>query len=215
MDIEQIHSKWIDWLDKIEERVMDLVLRRHVYREVVEIVKSNPRINVANVFHSLVHDTYITYISVGIRQQLDTNQDAISLRKLLKELSEHSHIMTRRRYLTLYPPHYELRLANKDFNRFADPDAPYLNKNMVGKDMESLLSLAEPVKDFADRSIIHNDRRGITMSASFGDLDRCQDVLEQLVLKYVHLFRGAVMTTLVPAIQYDWKEILTHSWISS
>jgi hypothetical protein len=49
----------------------------------------------------------------------------------------------------------------------------------------------------------------------FQDLDGAIDSLEAMALRYLHLFRGAVFPSgLLPAWQYDWKEIFRYPWIS-
>ena len=49
---------------------------------------------------------------------------------------------------------------------------------------------------------------------TIGDLDDCIDYLEKLFIKYYAIFYTGTYTTLLPTIQYPWKEIFEFPWIT-
>ncbi len=214
MDVERRYSTWVEWLKVIEAEITQLALYRHVFRETAKIVENNARIHKPSVYFSWMRDAYITYATVGLRKQLDCDPNAISMWKLLDELARFPQLMTRERYKVLYKGSAVEMFADRDFDRFAGAGMPHLDPSPVQTDLRNLEGFWKVIKQYTNRKVAHIDRRGISTIPTFGDLDSCQDCLEELLKKYVLLFRASNLMSVVPVIQDDWQAIFRESWIT-
>ena len=79
----------------------------------------------------------------------------------------------------------------------------------MNRDMHNLKSLARNVEDMVDKDLAHLDKKPHTVTTTFGEMDECIKELDGLVCKYRTLFGGGGMSTLEPAILFDWEDIFT------
>ncbi len=79
-----------EWLRKIRADVQDLLLDSHVFWEVQEIIRANPRLSAARsyFFHWLMA-AHIEATVIGIRRQVKNDRQSVSLRRFLEELAQY------------------------------------------------------------------------------------------------------------------------------
>ena len=128
-------KKWVGWFEKIDDEICLLVSNRDIYREVQEIIDSNPKIKGQNLFHEFLGHTYIDYVLMAIRRQIKNNKDSLSFARLLNEIIETPCILTREWFTGLYPAKMQ-RHAHSDFSQFAGKRKDYVDPDLVKEDME-------------------------------------------------------------------------------
>lgn len=69
-------------------------------------------------------------------------------------------------------------------------------------------------QEFADRRVAHRDQREPKQPPTYNEIKECIDLLDELYVRYHLLFHAESMTSLLPAWQYDWKEIFRTPWIA-
>jgi len=91
-----------EWLRKIRADVQDLLLDSHVFWEVQEIIRANPRLSAARsyFFHWLMA-AHIEATVIGIRRQVKNDRQSVSLRRFLEELAQYPAIVSRAHHVSL------------------------------------------------------------------------------------------------------------------
>ena len=207
-------SKWLRWLDVIKSEIQDLVISKHTFHEIQRMIAENRKIQVGNSFYRYVTSTYISHSVIGLRRQIKTDSQSISLALLLQELIETPEVLSRKYYVSLYQESTVEDLADKDFNRFAVPGAPHIDSSQVESDLRRLREVTKKCEDFADKRIAHRDKREPKSLPTYNEVDDCINLLDELYVKYLLMFEAKAMDTLLPTWQYDWKEIFRTPWIS-
>lgn len=213
VDSEHTATKWLNWLETIEREITWLAIHRHVFWETHKIIEANPSIQKPSAFYTWMKSAYVTDIAVGIRRQLDSDPDTISLWNLLDELTMHPQAMSRQRFVALYKGSTVEMFADQDFDRFAGKGQPHIDASLIRADLTRLEALWSVIKKYINRRITHTDQRDVAYLPTFDDLDGCQDLLEELLRKYVLLFRASSLTEVLPTFQYDWTAIFREPWI--
>jgi hypothetical protein len=95
-------EKWCRWLNVITDDVYNLNVDRDIFKNVIDIVKGNERIDKNSAFFGFFIKTYVYSVVMGIRRQLKTDNDSISLFGLLTEIAEHPELITRSHFYSLY-----------------------------------------------------------------------------------------------------------------
>jgi len=208
-------KKWIGWLKIVHDDIMQLIVKRNIFWELQEIIKANSELHKPSSFYKYLGDTYIAYISIGIRRQIKIDKKSISFARLLTELSETPSILSRKYYVSLYHGSAVEHLADRDFDKFCGSNKEFISPNMVTTDLEELNRVAAVVEDFADKRIAHYDTRQPKVLPRFEQVDLCLDALDKLYCKYHLVFHASFMNSLMPTYQYDWKQIFTVPWLKN
>jgi hypothetical protein len=106
-------------------------------------------------------------------------------------------------------------VADRDFDKFSEPGAAHISKQMVLDDLKKLRQAGHKLEEYADKRVAHRDRRAVKSPPLFRDGDAFIELLDKLYVKYHLLFHASSMNSLMPTYQYDWKEIFREPWISS
>lgn len=85
---------------------------------------------------------------------------------------------------------------------------------MVRDDLAKLQSKIENIETFTDRRLAHLDKRDIPQMPTFGELDECITLLEEITKKYM-LILLTKSVSFPPTYQYDWKAIFKEPWIDT
>ncbi|MBU4037878.1 MAG: hypothetical protein KKA35_15780, partial [Proteobacteria bacterium] len=85
--------------------------------------------------------------------------------------------------------------------------------SIVINDLKSLQTKAAKCEKYADMRVAHFDKRALKNPPTFKDLDDCINHLEELLKKYLLIFRATCVSSVLPTWQYDWKEIFLAPWI--
>jgi hypothetical protein len=214
MTDDETFERWDGWLEKIYKDSQDLLVLRHVFWEVQEIIKANPRIHKPSSFYKWMGATYSAAIAVGIRRQLDERSDVISISRLLAEIETCPHVLSRDRYRAIRKTSGSTRpLADLEFDRFAGKGKPFVDRALVRKDLDKLRAKAAVVKKYTNKAVAHVDEKGPAAVPTFSDIDECLTLLEELVKKYYLVFRAIGVVSVLPTWQYDWKAIFREPWI--
>ena len=211
---DALFTKWSVWLKTTEGEITWLAVHRHVFQEVRKIVRDNPRIQKPSAFYTWMENAYVTDITVRLRRQLDQDLRTVSFWNLLRALSEQPEAMSRQRYIAMYRGSVVERFADRDFDRFAIPGEPHIDAALVKKDLALLEDAWNVVKEYINRRITHTDQRDASYLPKFDDLDKCQDLLEELLIKYTMLFTGANLMHVLPVFQNDWQAVFREPWIA-
>jgi len=206
-------AQWCRWLAGIRGEVEYMLHSRMMYTKFWGIIEANPRIKGPNAFYAWLNTMYAGYTAVAVRRQLDMDSRTVSMARLLTDVSGHPAALSRERYLGLFPAHLR-KMADEQFARFAVPGGVHIDPGVPCGDLEQLRRSAEGLRRFVNKKIAHSDLDGERASATYGQLNRCLDLLEKLVTKYHNLLTAETYITLVPTILSPWKRIFRQPWIA-
>lgn len=215
MDGIKTIEKWKNWLKRIKVEAQNLVMYRSMFKDVIEIINANTELHEDNHFYRYMNDSHIALIVMGLRRQIKNDKQSISLVRLLTEISEAPHLMSRENYTELYSDSSIAFLADEHFDLFCEnPNDQHVSKKMVLSDIQDFKESTELVESYADRFIAHSDKRGSKKLPTFEDIDNCLKILDKIYCKYNVLFYAQSMDSLNPTFQYHWKKIFEIAWIT-
>lgn len=209
-------KKWIEWLEIIESDVRELVISKHLLRETQNIIQNNSDIHISNIFYGYLGRSYISHVLMGVRRQVKIDKQSVSFARLLQEMIDNPHIVTREFYVGLYKDTSRNTSANSDFDKkFSEPGLPHIKASDVCDDLTKLRDLSKRCEDFADKRVAHRDKREPEEIPTHNELDACVELLDNLYCKYRLLFHASSLDTLMPTIINDWKKVFRVCWIPS
>jgi hypothetical protein len=197
----------------VHDDIQQMLIKRNIFWEVQDIIKANNKLHKASSFYSYLGDTYVAYISIGIRRQVKVDKQSISFVRLLTELADTPAVLSRKYYVSLYKGSTVERFGDRDFDRFCGNDKTCISSEMVLSDLKKLNLAGSVVEDFADKRIAHRDKRQPKVLPRFEQVDACLDTFDKVYCKYHGVFHASAMSSLMPVYQYDWKEIFTVPWL--
>jgi AbiU2 len=206
-------EKWLRWIEVIKSEITDLVVTNHIFHETQKLIANNSKLPTSNDFYGYLRYTYVTHVVMGLRRQIKVKPESISMSRLLCEVSENPQILSRAHFVSLYVGSEHASHANDDFDKFATPDATHINADLVKKDLEEFKRAVKKCECLSDRRIAHRDTRAVD-EPTYDDIEQCICLLDKLYSKYYLLFRASSMHPLLPAWQYDWKEVFRTPWIT-
>lgn len=212
MTPDELFARWDAWLETIHTDVRGLLVNRHIFRDVHAIIQANPKIQLASSFYEWMGNTYATTQVIGVRRQLDRDPGSISFARLLGEVAANPHVVSRERYVALYKT-MPRDLGNKDFDRLAGAGVPHIDPAVPTGELTKLEALATRIKKYANKRIAHFDKSDFKALPTYAELDECLDYLEELLKRYLLLFRAQAYAAIVPVWQYDWKQVFRRPWI--
>lgn len=213
MITQEQFDKWKSWITRIESDIRDrLIMPLQVHRSLVSVIEGNiEHINQYTGWHFINHVMYgfATQVAVGIRRHIKGKDDSVSLMRLLRELTDKAEYFTYSFFLSQFP----LETSNVNwqegtYRRFSD-DLNVLSTSALLEDIANLKSMALTVESMVDKDIAHLDRKPNIITATYGDFERCINLLDQLVCKYRILLGKGGMQTLEPICMVNWQEIFT------
>lgn len=219
MTIDQRRDRAREWLRKIRADVQDLLLDSHVFWEVQEIIRGNPRLSAArNYFFHWLMAAHVEATVIGIRRQVKNARPNISLRRFLGELVKYPEIVSRAHHVSLCTSlnaNLPARFHERTFDRCAGGGAAHVRPAAVQAEIDRLEQLTTRLEHLADRALAHHDQRGLVgPRPTFQEIDDCLAFFEDRVRFYTMLLEGVSETTLLPTFHYDWQEIFRYPWIA-
>jgi hypothetical protein len=209
---DQLHQRWVGWLDIIAGDVFRLRNSQQMWIELVEIVRANPEIPEPGHIMGWIKNMYGAYIAVGIRAQADTQSNVICLARLLRGIRSRPRVISRGRFKGHYQPE-DAGFADSDFDKLAGPRREYVDPAIVGKDLDRLRAISLETKEVVTKHIVHRGEEPAEKDVTFDELHRVLEEIARLFQKYYQLLTGARYLTTVPVQQYDWKQALTVAWL--
>ena len=213
-----LRRKWRRWLKIIGNDLGWLLTRHDIFEKVQEIMKANKKIQSPDLFYRWIKDNYTARVALGIRRLVDTDKRAISLYRLIGDISHNPQAITRNYYIGRY---HNKRLikesladADWDFDIFANKRDTLISAYKLNRDMKKLQRETQRIRTFTNKWIAHYDLKGrIRRLPTFKDVDEALKVVDAIFCKYYLLLTRGGMTTSKPVLQYDWKKPLRHPWI--
>jgi hypothetical protein len=211
--MDALYQKLNSWLDILNQELHELRINQHIFWEVQEIIKNNPKINHGNHFYTFMGSMYASAMSVAIRRQIDPDKRSVSFLRLLEEIRDNPTVVSRTRYKACYgnsplPEEYQ----DDCFDRFVGPERDYVDAAVVANEIAELKSKTIGLKKYVNKRVAHYDQAKFKAFPKFQDVDDALDYLESLFKRYMQLFR-AVHYDVKLYWQYDWKGIFCHAWI--
>lgn len=206
-------KKWLRWFEVIKTEGQELVVAKHTFHEVQKMIEANPKLQTGNSFYRYFTGTYVSHVVIGLRRQIKTDPQSISLALLLKEMTETPEVLSREYYVSLYKGSVVEDLADKDFDRITSPGSRHIDTAKVAADLQRLREATAKCEEFADKRLAHRDKREPKSPPTYNEVDVCIDLLDELIVKYQLAFHAKSSDTLLPTWQYDWKEIFRTPWI--
>lgn len=213
-------SRMVDWSKVIATEVADDLQAHHIFWEVQAIIRSNPRLmQTRSHFFEWMGDVFVASAASAVRRQVDAHKDSICLRRLLKEMIDYPHVVTRDRYLGVCgspPPGEPLREMNDHaFDEWAGVGGNHIDADYVRQDLQMLLDTCDGIRNYVNKRVAHYDKDGITptMMPTFQDLEDACTLIERLTQKYHLIFTGIWLGQVRPTIAYPWTDIFQFAWI--
>lgn len=216
MDDAKRRTRLVQWLDIIFQDVQDLLLDDHLFWELQSIVRTNPRFAEASgLFTQWIASSFIQATAVGVRRQAKADGDSVSLKRFLCEVRSYPSLVSRDHYMSLYSDvqPWLIEIGQEDFNRLAGQGGRLLPDTLFDEQLGQLDQVVADIEHYVDRRIAHYDQRGLARpTPTFADLSGALKTLESIILLYWRLLKGISMDTMLPTIQYDWRDILHFAW---
>lgn len=212
-----LFQKWFRWIEIIHKEIRrNLLWNRHIFRKVREIIKNNPKMPKQNKFYEFLGDAYGTLALMGIRRQVKSKKDSISLAGLLEEIYKNPEILSRKRFVNLYK---EIRedenVASKDFDDLVGKGRSYVNPDQVCSDLDELRQKSKKIETIVDKRLAHYDKGAININnITFKEIDECIDFLEDLLKRCYYLIRAVDKKHVLPEFPSDdWMAIFREPWM--
>lgn len=216
MSDDDILNTWREWLKQIEKDIEELYEFRRIYKDTREIVSKNPAVQAPSLYHDFVTSCYVAYAVMAVRRQASAPRpDSVSLTRLLDEIEKRPSIMSRQRFVAMYPegPARDWS-AGPDYDRFSDKNGNQVSSEVVQRDLDRLDLAVKNVTILATKRVAHLDyRKPIDPVPTFVDLDKAIDTLGSVFNKYNVLLTGTAMLSMEPTIVVDWTAIFQVPWL--
>ena len=208
------YLKWLGWLQIIHDDLTHVALTRDVWSTINGIVGAHPAMPRSHLFAVLAR-SYASSQAVAVRKQGDSDRGVVTMGRLLTEIAKHPELVTRERFVTLFPPEMRNR-GDAQFNRWATPDADHIDGARVNQALHKLKTAIAPVKAYVDKRVAHLDANHLSTSIpTFDQLDTAIDLLFDVFHNYNLLLTAIDIHSLVPVPQYDWLAPFRIPWIPS
>jgi hypothetical protein len=213
---EGFYKKWLEWIERVYREVVNLFLYRSFYRRVAEITQANDAIPPSSFFDAL-GAWYATTQAMAVRRQTDTDRKAVSLARLLENMAEHPQVMSRERHVEIWTAagdeeHWRER-GSQEYDKFAGAGSDQIPKERYEADLKCFQDAAQPIKDYVDRLVAHNDQRELEELPTYEDLNGAIEILEELLNKYMVLLKSEGVPNADPVHQEDWARIFRVPWL--
>ena len=204
-------DKWVQWIEKIENDLIAIVNNQQIYNYFINVVNANLehiKSNEGLLFCDFIRQCYGVQAALGIRRHIKTDDDSISLMRLLEQIKQCASQFTYDFYLERYPIINGHESQKSKFQEFSD-DGKIISEHKIDNDIQELIKIGGKVSNLVDRIIAHLDKRGIEEEVTYNDLEESINVFNKIALKYINLITFAGFLSLTPAIQPDWTKIFS------
>jgi hypothetical protein len=204
-------DKWVEWTEKIESDLIAIVHNQQIYNYFINIVNANFKhieSNVGLIFCDFVRQCYGVQAALGIRRHSKTDDDSISLMRLLEQIKQCASQFTYDFYLERYPIINGNESQKSIFQDFSD-EGMIISEHKIENDIRELKTIGSRVTDLVDRILAHLDKRGLKAQVTYSDLEESINVFNKMTCKYIRLIMFAAHLSLEPTIQSDWTKIFS------
>ncbi len=206
-------AKWTQWMGKLQHQLLQLHHHRRMWKDTTDALLTQNCGDVVFADHYTL--LFVDAAAVAVRRLAEANEDrrTISLANLMKDVRAHPNVITRDVYIKRFERDDPHEWARKDWleegkhqweDLFASPGGG-LDIDRIDGHLADLEATVGKVKAFADRTVAHLDRRGVTEMPTFDDLDASIDILGEHFKHYSILITGSGWVGLEPTVQSDWR----------
>jgi hypothetical protein len=210
-------KRLINWLETIYADLQRLLLNDHLFWEFQEIVEQNDEfLKASGLFTQFIAAAYTQSAAVGVRRHAKSDKDSVSIVRFLREVRDHPQIVSREHYIGLYEgkESWHIEIGQHHFDRVAGKGSLHLPPELADQQIQEVKRAVEKIEHYVDRRVAHYDKRELARPVpKFSELTDALKALERIVILYWPLLKGPSMTTIVPTILYDWKDIFRFAWI--
>ncbi|HKC62417.1 MAG TPA: hypothetical protein VKB86_02210 [Pyrinomonadaceae bacterium] len=213
---DELYLKWSNWIDILDTEIINLHTQRHIFQEVQEILRANPKVQSPDDFNFWMAVWYASAMSVSVRKQADNDKNSISYRRLLEEIKANPTVISRERFKKNFVDgwNYTEADANEGFNQIIGVGRQYIDPTVVDGEINELEAKTDKLRHYVNKRIAHHDKKDFTAIPKFSDLTEAIDYLGTLHKRYYLIFR-CFSTDLLIVWQYDWKRVFRYPWIDS
>lgn len=210
-----LRKKWRRWLGRLSEDVSGLYRNLQIYKELIAIVRDNPKTLHPPAFFQWCRTNYIVAICIGIRRLSDNDFRSISLRRLLEELLERHDVLTRTSYRAFYWPKGLTSIdAYRDFDRKVGQGKQTIQKKTVRRDICKLKKTDDRIRRYVNKRLAHNaPLYEIRNIPTYDDIENALEVFDELATKYYSLLTGAGLVSFYSTPNFDWRQVLKSPWM--
>jgi len=187
-------EKWEEWLVPIREEIYHLHVNHHTFQRIRHIAFENPAFGkqgalATNAFWPFLHHTFIHYAAAAVRRQCKISPQSISLARLLRELAESPHFMTRQDFIA------SVLISDRDgaeeiFDSFAVGKGSTVDPMVVYDDIAKLELASDQIVTYADKRVAHYDKGDFPLTVDLSTVDEPIDRLCDTLVRYHYLIRG-------------------------
>jgi hypothetical protein len=208
---DELYERLNGELDRVYAEVRSLRVNQHVCWEVQKIIRNNPNLRKPSTFYGWMGNLYAAAMSAAVRRLVDRRKDTVSFVRLLENVKAKPSCVSRKAYKKRCTnPNLPLKYLDKDYDGLIGPVMPHPDPVKIADEIRKLKERTEPLRRFVNEHVAHNAIQQSKSLPTFQELDDAIDMLEALAKRYLHLFRGAVLTLALPTWQYDWKAIFHY-----
>ncbi len=194
-----------EMIERIENSLTILFSSRASYREYLEFINTNPRLNTGNHFLTWIADNYLYSAAMSLRRLLDKTSGTISIYKLLDALQANSHLLTKTSYISRFIADGSSQdLAEKCFASLAGSNhAEGLDLQTLKIRIDSFSVNWERLKTYIDERIAHEARSPSEDLPTISDLDICIDKAAEVMKVIIAFMKYASIVSFEPVVQYS------------
>lgn len=211
---DQLYATWLEWLKAIDRDVARVFRDRFMWREVAVMTEAT-KLPSSHIFNGL-NTWYAQSQMIAVRRQAEIapsgRKHVVSLAALLDQMARHPSVMTRDRYVSLYPPNMRPR-GDAAFDRIAGVGESRIPVEAPRAALQDVAEAASPLKEYVDRVVAHSDRRRPRTIPTFGELDHAIDVVGFVFTEWSQWLTANVRWEMEPVFQYDWKAPFRVAWL--
>lgn len=207
-DLEDRRRSCIEWYERSQADIYDLVYARRWWFRLGEVIESNDDLPNEDYFYAVLGDWYAKYLSVGIRRHVDSDRRTLSLTRLLQRLVEEPDLILNLDELRGRYPSFMRDLAEVEHE-------DSLPSGWAESLIKKLRVAAEPAKAYVNKHVAHLDR--VESPATYRDLHAALDVLVEAMLVVKFALTGSAPTTesfCRATEQFDWARALRVPWVT-
>lgn len=213
-------EQWKRWLDGINDDIYRLHVDRYYWRELSNMVRSNPDIPSPGYIMRWLLRLFLNNVAIGIRRQAERRDNVVTLGRLLHSIRDNPTVASRRHFVSRYTDEpLEQEIAHRDFDQFTGSGGEHIAVRIVEADIARLEAATARVAEYASRQIAHLDPRyaypeGVqpTDYPSLAELDDALDVVGELLKKYYLLVTANCLLSAEPTVQFNWQQAFSVPW---
>jgi hypothetical protein len=214
-------EKWEEWLVPIREEVYHLHVNHHTFRRIRQIALENPAFGekaalATNAFWPFLHHTFTHYAAAAVRRQCERNRQSISLARLLYEVAESPHFITRPDFMASVLLLVDRDGAEEFFDSFALGQGSAVDPMAVYDDIAKLEVASDQIVTYADKRVAHYDKGDYAVAVDLSAVEEPIDRLCDTLVRYHYLIRGERFDLGVPGVVDRHLEFLLRDpWTSA